>query len=408
MARDARADYLVRRLARRYYALRACDEGILFFPVYTLLFARSGLGAAQISSLFLIWSAVSFALEVPSGAWADTFSRRRLLAVGAVVRGAGFAVWVCWPTYWGFAAGFVLWAVRSAVSSGTKEALLYDELAYLGAAGRYTAITGRAATLAMVSMLGTTALAAPVLAVGGFPLIGAGSVLACLGSAAAALALPGRAARERPEGTAVAAYLGTLRAGLAEVRRDRLVRRAVLIAAAVPGLAALDEYVPLLVHDLGVVVTGVPLVLAALIAAMAVGSALAERRRDATAARIGLAIAAAGAALAAGTRTGGPAGLAAVAACFGLLQLTRVLTEARLQQAMSGTARATVLSVGGLGAELGSLAVYGAFGLGSAWLGVADLSGLFAVPIVMVGLLAARWLPRPLAVPTAAVARDPA
>ncbi|MFD0591312.1 hypothetical protein ACFQZ4_00905 [Catellatospora coxensis] len=77
---------------------------------------------------------------------------------------------------------------------------------------RYTALAGRAATVAMVSMLAASALAAPAYALGGFGLIAAGSVLACLGSA----------------------------------------------AAAVPSLSALDEYGPLLVRDLGVATAGVP------------------------------------------------------------------------------------------------------------------------------------------------------
>ncbi|MEU8007247.1 MFS transporter [Catellatospora sp. NPDC049111] len=393
----------VRRLGRIYAALRACDEGVLFFPVYTLLMADAGLSTAELTSLLVIWSAVAFALEVPSGAWADTYSRRRLLAVGALLRGAGFATWFLWPTYAGFAAGFVLWGVRSAISSGTKEALLYDELAAEGATDRYTALAGRAATVAMVSMLAASALAAPAYALGGFGLIAAGSVLACLGSAAAALALPERP-RARRESVRGWTYLRNLRDGLAEVRTDRRVWHAVLIAAAVPSLSALDEYGPLLVRDLGVATAGVPLVIAALIAAMALGSLLAERWR-ATPLATGLTIAVAGAALAVGALAGGVAGLVPIAVCFGLLQLTRVLTEARLQHTMSGHTRATVLSVSGFGAELGALAVYGAFGFGSLWLGIAPLAALFAVPIVLVGLAAVRWLPGD---PAPEVAAEPA
>ncbi|GHJ46965.1 hypothetical protein Cs7R123_43070 [Catellatospora sp. TT07R-123] len=271
----------MKRLTRLYCTLRACDEGVLFFPVYALLFADVGLSTAEITTLFLIWGGVAFALEVPSGAWADAFSRRRLLAFGALLRAAGFAVWWLWPTYYGFALGFVLWAVRSAASSGTKEALLYDELAAIGAADRYKAIASRAATLAMLAMLAATLLAAPVYALGqrfgaGYALIAIGSVLACLGSAVAALALPEQPKAERV-GDGLRDYLAKLRGGLAEARGDRTVRRALVVAATVPALAAFDEYVPLLVRDLGVATAGVPLVLALMMAAMAGGSALAER-----------------------------------------------------------------------------------------------------------------------------------
>jgi MFS family permease len=119
----------VRRLAARFYALCACDDGVLLYPVYALLFADAGLDAGQISSLFIIWSVTGFLLEIPSGAWADAFSRRRLLALAGLLRAAGFALWLVWPSYEAFAAGFVLWGVSGAMQSGTIEALLYDELA---------------------------------------------------------------------------------------------------------------------------------------------------------------------------------------------------------------------------------------------------------------------------------------
>ena len=67
-------------------------------------------------------------LEVPSGAWADTVDRRWLLILSGIVYAAAFAFWIVWPTYLGFAIGFVLWGASSALMSGTFEALVYDEL----------------------------------------------------------------------------------------------------------------------------------------------------------------------------------------------------------------------------------------------------------------------------------------
>jgi len=380
--------------------LRAFDEGVVFYPLYALLFASAGLNTAQITSLFVIWTGVAFVIEVPSGAWADAFSRRRLLATGAVVRAAGFLAWGVFPNYYGFAFGFVCWALQGALSSGTREALLYDELAALGATGRYTAITARAATAAMVAMLVATAVATPALAWGGFGLITAGSVVVCLASAVTALRLPERprvahiAEADVSAPSAARAYLSSLRVGLSEVRHDPRVWRAVVVAAAVPGLTALDEYVSLLVHDLGVAVVGVPLALTVMIAAMAAGSLYAERKATTSPGWIACAVGVSGVALAAGSVSGSLLGLLPIAACYGLLQMASVLTEARLQDAMSGQARATVLSVSGLGMEIASLLVYAVFALGSARLDVPALTALFGVPIVGIAVLTARWLPR--------------
>ncbi|MGA9748109.1 MAG: MFS transporter, partial [Nocardioides sp.] len=123
-------------------AYYASQDLIPLYSVYALLFTDSGLSVAQVSSLFVIWSLTGFFLEVPSGAWADTIDRRRLLVLSAFVHAAGFASWVLWPTYAGFALGFVLWGVAGSIMSGTFESLLYDELDAHGQTVRYARIVG--------------------------------------------------------------------------------------------------------------------------------------------------------------------------------------------------------------------------------------------------------------------------
>ncbi len=100
-----------------------------------MLFADTGLSPAAISSLFVVWSVTTFALELPSGLWADLFSRR-LLLVASPARGTGFGLWAFFPSYPAFAAGFVLWGAGSALRSGTMQALVYEELERAGAARR--------------------------------------------------------------------------------------------------------------------------------------------------------------------------------------------------------------------------------------------------------------------------------
>ncbi|MEV4231637.1 MFS transporter, partial [Streptomyces bobili] len=134
----------VRRLTATLYGYAFLDEFVLLYPVYALLFADTGLSVGQVSSLFVLWSATGVLLEVPSGAWADAVSRRLLLWLGPLLGAAGFALWVFVPSYWAFAAGFVLWGARGALGSGALEALVYEELERLGAADRYARIMGRA------------------------------------------------------------------------------------------------------------------------------------------------------------------------------------------------------------------------------------------------------------------------
>jgi MFS family permease len=112
------------------------------YPLYALLFADTGLSDAEISVLFALWSAVGIVAEVPSGALADRFSRRTVLAAGAVLQAAGYALWIALPGFWSFAAGFALWGLGSALASGAQAALLHDGLAAVGATDQYVRIQG--------------------------------------------------------------------------------------------------------------------------------------------------------------------------------------------------------------------------------------------------------------------------
>ncbi|WP_245839420.1 MFS transporter [Nocardia donostiensis] len=163
---------------------------IPLYALYALLFADHGLDTGQISLLLALWSATAFVLEVPSGAWADTVSRRLLLVLSGVLLTGAFALWTVWPSYAGFAAGFMLWGVSGALSSGTFEALLYDELAASGAATEYPRILGY--TRAATETAGFVAIlaAAPLYLLGGYELVGWASVACAIGHTLIATTLP--------------------------------------------------------------------------------------------------------------------------------------------------------------------------------------------------------------------------
>jgi type IV secretory pathway TrbD component len=128
---------------------------------------------------------------------------------------------------------------------------------------------------------------------------------------------------------------------------------------------------------------------------MTLGALAAARLSRLRPGRLAVLIAVGAALLAIGATSGTPLGLAGVAACFGIGQLAMVLTNARLQQTMTGAARATVMSVSGVGAELAALAVFAGYGLGAIWLSAPLLIACFAVPLWTIALATARWLPGP-------------
>ncbi len=316
--------------------------------MYALLFVDHGMSAGQISSLFALWSVTAFTLEVPSGALADRVSRRRLLALAMVLRGIGFGLWVGAPSYLSFAVGFMLWGAGSAMASGTEQALVYDGLAALGHPAAYPGLMGRAGTARLLGNAAGTLAAAPLVALGGYPLAGWLSVAVCLAAAAVAWSFP---EAPRVEAVGEGGYLATLHAGVREAATHRVVRSVVLLAALLSGLWVIDEYLPLLAGSDGASVAAVPLLLLPMVLPIAVA--------------------------------------------MGALSLGNVLVDARLQDSIEGSARATVTSVAGFGAEVVAVLLFGAYGLGAAaGLDGAELVAAFAVPLGLLAVATPRWLPR--------------
>lgn len=372
------------------------------YAVYSLLFADHGTSPADISVLFVIWSVTSFVCEVPSGAWADSFDRRRLLVVSALVYAVGFGLWALWPTFPGFALGFVCWGVSSALMSGTFESLLYDELVERGERESYPRLVGWAQSTAMLANLAATASAALLLHLGGYPLVAWTSVgfAGVQGLLAATLPVSARARRAPHDdpaatatGEATSHYVRMLRAGLAESRRHPDVRRVLLLAAAMVGLTAYDEYFPLVARAHHVETSTVPLLIAVTVAGQAVGTALTGRTARLRAPAVGAVLGIGAVLVSLGALVTPYAGFAAIGVGYGMLNNAMLVGETRLQDTITGPARATVTSVLGLLEEVVALWVYAAFAVGAGLLGFSVLVALLGVPTVVLAVAVARRLP---------------
>ncbi|MFI5538538.1 MFS transporter [Nocardia sp. NPDC051900] len=346
---------------------KSTGELIPLYALYALLFADHGMSTGQISLLFAIWSMTSFLLEVPSGAWADTVSRRGLLVLSGVLLTAGFALWTAAPSFTGFAAGFVLWGTSGALASGTFEALLYDDLAARGASSTYPRILGYTRAGAETAVVIAIVAATPLYLIGGYALVGWASVALAAVHTLVALSLPtapkavsaanvddleedesasfaspsvvagetggsagsnadvrgsvsviegydetrdDQADVTRRSGT-FARYLTMLNAGVGEALRVRMVRYGVLLEALLFGITAFDEYFALLAEEAGVSTAVVPLLVGLTVLGSLTGSVLAGRTEGMSGRTMSIAVGVAGVlflvgALIAGLATGRP------------------------------------------------------------------------------------------------------
>jgi predicted MFS family arabinose efflux permease len=357
----------------------ALSELVPYYPLYALLFLDTGLSTAEISGLFAVWSITSFVAEVPAGALADRWSRRGVVVLAGVLQAVAFAVWTAAPGFGAFAAGFLIWGLSGALVSGASEALVHDGLAAVGAAGAYARVNGWMTAAELLVQVPTAIAASALFAAGGYPLVGWVSAGVCLAAAALALRFP-----EAPRTVDGDEDEVPLWQGVREALRRPALRWAVLAAALVGGLDAVEEYFPILAADRGVPTTAVPVAVLGIALAGAIGAALGGRAdRLPGTALLALLVAAAGC-LGIAAVWARPAALGAVALFYGLYLAVLVVAEARLQARITGPHRATITSVAGLGIEVASLLVFAAWALGGP-LAVAVLV-LAVVPVVRSGL----------------------
>lgn len=343
----------------RIYAFNFFDRFILIFPLYTVMFVDAGLTPAEIGVCLTAWSLTSFALQVPSGVIADRWSRRRILALAQLARAAGFVVWLFNPHFWGFLVGLVLWGIKSAFTSGTYEALLFDELKARGQAADYTRIFGRTRAVQSCAVL-AAALGAAAAARLGYPALLMASLVSIGLSVAAAASLPAA-----PPATLVRrrSYLAHLRLGLGQSLRAPVVLNILVFSAIVLALgAALEEFWPIFGAKVGLARTIIAIFVGAQNAIEALVSLVAFRVASLST-RGFYALFALGAVLllaAAGLFT--PPAMLLLALYSGLMKLVAVVFEGRLQHAIASDSRATIGSVKSFFAQIGTTALYMTFG----------------------------------------------
>ena len=119
---------------RLFIAFRVLFNARFYYPVFTVLFLDYGLTLEQFALLNTVWAVTIVLAEVPSGALADVFGRKRLLVATAVLMVIEMALIAFVPLGNGkviflvFFTNRVLSGLGEALASGADEALAYDTL----------------------------------------------------------------------------------------------------------------------------------------------------------------------------------------------------------------------------------------------------------------------------------------
>ncbi|CCO47125.1 putative Permease of the major facilitator superfamily [Vibrio nigripulchritudo SOn1] len=122
------------RNVRNYLVFRSSYFARFYYPVFTLLYLDYGLTLSQFAILNVIWAATIVISEVPSGAFADTLGRKKLVVLSSVVMFIEIAMIALVPTgnptlvFVVFMLNRVLSGLAMSLASGADEALAYDTL----------------------------------------------------------------------------------------------------------------------------------------------------------------------------------------------------------------------------------------------------------------------------------------
>lgn len=350
------------------------------------MFSDRGLSALQISTLFAVWSTVAFLLEIPSGAVADKYSRKHILFFTQIVRLLGYSCWIFFPSFWGFLAGFVCWGIKSAFTSGTFEALVFDELKYIGEADKYAKIMGRARSFSTAGNLIAT-LSAAVMIRFGYPFVIATSLVSL---AISSLAIISLSAAPRAETVSEKPYLLVLKAGVTEAFRNRVVLRLMaFLCFALVFLPSLDEYWSLFYKAAGISLAVIPILSAVMGGPVTMAGVVAHRFEHLSDRFIIAAFAACGVILFIAARLMQPMSVLSVPLICFLWVIIDVVLESRLQHSIEGDARATVLSVRGCVEEIAAVMIYMGLGATASKWGYPTGFATCAVVMILIGIL---WL----------------
>lgn len=349
----------MRGFLTKIYAFKLFDSLIPIFPFYLAFCVHVGLTPVQISIAITAWSLTAFVLEVPAGVLADRYSRKLVLLGAQVAYAVCFLLWFLWPTFWGITAGLVLWGIKSALTNGVFEALVYDELKAAGREGDYTRLMGRARGLGSVGMLGAS-LTAAALSPWGYPamiLAGFVSIAACI---AAVISLPSAPkAIEAHEHD----YFGHLKAGLAFTLKSPPLAGIVAFLAALWALGnIMQEFWPVFGQEVGLSLTLIAIVISGQYAVEAVVAALAHRLGFLPTWVFHVAMAVCGVILAAAAAIYTAPVMGLLVIYSWAMKAMDVVMEGRLQAEAPSHMRATIGSVKGFMAQIAILIFNASFG----------------------------------------------
>ncbi|WP_432663139.1 MFS transporter [Wukongibacter baidiensis] len=116
---------------------------ILAYVIERLYWEQRGMTIQHVVYTEIIYAVIIVILEVPTGYWADAWSRKNLIVLGSIFTCLEFAILIFAYEFWHFALAIGVAAIQKALCSGAINALLYDSLKMTARENDFEKVLGR-------------------------------------------------------------------------------------------------------------------------------------------------------------------------------------------------------------------------------------------------------------------------
>jgi MFS family permease len=134
------------KIIRQYYVLSflfSVGGHSLICATYTTYLIQNGLNLFEVNLVNTIFYTSLFICEIPTGAFADIFGRKRAFVTASLLMALGHFVYGLSHTFFWFAVAEIIGAIASTFRSGAFQAWLVDNLKHHGYEGEFNKIFGR-------------------------------------------------------------------------------------------------------------------------------------------------------------------------------------------------------------------------------------------------------------------------
>lgn len=144
--------------------IRVIRSGMFSIPIIVLFFAENGVNLKEAIVLQSLFSLASILFEIPTGYFADRYSRKLSIILGGVFSTGGFFFYSVSSDFYGFLIAEVILALGMSFISGADGALLFDTQNEMYDSGAGIALEGRSRSFGMLSEAITSLVGGSILA----------------------------------------------------------------------------------------------------------------------------------------------------------------------------------------------------------------------------------------------------